>query len=189
MKKLKQEIKSCTLCRKHLPLGPNPVFQFGKGARIMIIGQAPGRKVHDSGIPWQDASGDRLREWLGVDDAIFYDETRIGLVPMGFCYPGKGSSGDLPPREECAPNWHDKIFKAVGKVHLTILIGQYAQQYYLGDSARSSLTETVKSFDQYGPKVFPLPHPSPRNNIWLKKNPWFGKKLLPQLRKQVKELI
>jgi len=152
----------------------------------MIIGQAPGKKVHESGIPWDDASGIRLREWLGVSEEEFYNEKIIGLMPMGFCYPGKGKSGDLPPRQECAPTWHNKILKAVGDVRLTILIGQYAQSYYLGNSVKSTLTETVKSFKEYLPGTIVLPHPSPRNNIWLKKNPWFSKNLLPVLRKEVK---
>ncbi len=151
----------------------------------MIIGQAPGRKVHESGIPWNDASGDRLREWLGVSKETFYDERKIGLVPMGFCYPGKGKSGDLPPREECAPAWHQKIFKAVGEVKLTILIGQYAQDYYLRDRQKPTLTQTVRAFKDYLPRVIALPHPSPRNNIWLKKNPWFSQELLPILQKKI----
>lgn len=155
----------------------------------MIIGQAPGKKVHESGIPWDDASGDRLRAWMGVTADEFYNEEKIGLVPMGFCYPGKGTSGDLPPREECAPAWHDKIFKAVGKVELTILIGQYAHRYYLSDRIKPTLTQTVKAFGEYLPQVITLPHPSPRNNIWLKKNPWFSKELLPVLQHKVKNLL
>lgn len=155
----------------------------------MIIGQAPGKKVHETGIPWDDASGIRLREWLGVSEEEFYNEKIIGLIPMGFCYPGKGKSGDLPPRQECAPTWHSKIFKAVGDVRLTILIGQYAQRYYLRDSVKPSLTETVKSFKNFLPGIIVLPHPSPRNNIWLRKNPWFSKDLLPVLRKKVKAIL
>lgn len=155
----------------------------------MIIGQAPGKKVHESGVPWDDASGNRLREWLGVSADEFYNEKIIGLVPMGFCYPGKGQSGDLPPRKECAPAWHNKIFKAVGGVKLTILIGQYAQGYYLGDKVKPTLTETVKAFKNFLPEIIVLPHPSPRNNIWLKKNPWFSNDLLPVLRKKVKVLL
>jgi len=189
VRKLKLDIKNCTICEKHLPLGPNPVCQFGNGTRIMIIGQAPGKKVHESGIPWDDASGDRLRAWLGVSENEFYDEKKIGLVPMGFCYPGKGKSGDLAPREECAPAWHKKIFKAVGKVELTLLIGQYAQDYYLGDRIKHSLTATVKAFSEYLPEIITLPHPSPRNNIWLKRNPWFSKDLLPVLKHRVRTLL
>lgn len=155
----------------------------------MVIGQAPGRKVHESGIPWDDASGDRLREWMGVDKQLFYHEGSVGLVPMGFCYPGKGTSGDLPPREECAPAWHNKIFKAVGEVRLTLLIGQYAQTYYLQDKVKATLTDTVRAFKEFAPQIIPLPHPSPRNNIWLKKNGWFEKDLLPVLRKEVKKAL
>jgi len=188
VKKLKQDIRACTLCGKHLPLGPNPVFQFGKGAGIVIIGQAPGRKVHQSGIPWDDQSGDRLRGWLGITKATFYNENKIALVPMGFCYPGKGKSGDLPPREECAPAWHDKIFRALGEVRLTVLIGQYAMNYYLGEKMKPTLTETVKEFRQYLPEIVTLPHPSPRNNIWLRKNTWFEKELVPVLQKRVDEV-
>jgi uracil-DNA glycosylase len=183
---LKLEIKACTICASSLPLGVNPVFQYGKGSKIVIIGQAPGRKVHESGIAWDDASGNRLRNWLGVTASQFYNENLIALVPMGFCYPGKGKSGDLPPRIECAPAWHQKIFNVMGKIELTILIGQYAQAYYLKDRAKPTLTETVRAFMEYLPaKIITLPHPSPRNNIWLKKNPWFEKELLPILRKKV----
>ncbi len=189
MQKLKHEIKECVICQAHLPLGPNPVFQFSKDTKIVIIGQAPGVKVHESGIPWDDASGDRLRNWLGVSKDQFYDEKLIGLVPMGFCYPGKGKSGDLPPREECALTWHEKIFKAIGKVQLTILIGQYAQGYYLKNKAKSTLTETVKSFKEYLPSIITLPHPSPRNNIWIKKNIWFEKELLPVLKMKIRYLM
>ncbi|MEQ8364867.1 MAG: uracil-DNA glycosylase family protein [Cyclobacteriaceae bacterium] len=189
MRKLKLDIKNCVLCEKHLPLGANPVFQFAKGTPIIIVGQAPGKKVHESGVPWDDASGDRLRDWLGIAVEDFYNEKKVGLVPMGFCYPGKGKSGDLPPREECAPTWHNRIFKAVGEFQLLVLIGTYAQEYYLREKMKPTLTETVKSFNEYGPQVIPLPHPSPRNNIWLKKNPWFSIKLLPVLQKRVKSIL
>lgn len=189
MSRLETEIRACTICKDHLPHKPNPVFQFGKDARIVIIGQAPGRKVHESGVPWDDASGDRLRDWLGVDKRIFYNPKQIALVPMGFCYPGRGSSGDLPPREECAPAWHNKLLIGMRKVRLTLLIGQYAQAYYLKDASATALTETVRSFTDYLPDHIPLPHPSPRNNIWLKKNPWFELKLLPVLRKAVLEAL
>ncbi|MCB0492384.1 MAG: uracil-DNA glycosylase family protein [Cyclobacteriaceae bacterium] len=189
MRKLKLDIKNCALCEKYLPLGPNPVFQFAKRTPIIIVGQAPGKKVHESGIPWGDASGDRLREWLGVTNDEFYNEAKIGLVPMGFCYPGKGKSGDLPPREECAPTWHNRIFDAVGEVKLLLLIGQYAQAYYLRERNKSTLTETVRSFQEYGPNIITLPHPSPRNNIWLKKNPWFLKQLLPVLKERIRTIL
>lgn len=186
---LKEEIRQCTVCSKYLPLGPRPVFAVSPLARIVIIGQAPGAKVHASGIPWDDASGRLLREWLGVDESTFYDEKKIALMPMGFCYPGKGSSGDLPPRPECAPLWHEVLFSFMKKIDLTILIGQYSQAYYLGERRKESLTATVKSFKEYLPQYLPLPHPSPRNRIWLRKNKWFEKELLPVLRKRAGKLL
>lgn len=183
------EIKGCRVCSKHLPLGINPIFSFTPSSSILIIGQAPGAKVHASGIPWDDASGRQLRFWMGIDEATFYNAKKIALVPMGFCYPGKGSSGDLPPRPECAPLWHTPILSILKKVKLTILIGQYSQRYYLGENARSNLTETVRSYQLYLPKFLPLPHPSPRNRIWLKKNPWFEKKLVPVLQAKIKGIL
>ena len=189
MEKFRAEIKGCQICINHLLLGTNPVFQIGAGARVVIIGQAPGKKVHESGIPWDDASGNRLRVWLEISDGTFYDADKLALVPMGFCYPGKGKSGDLPPRPECAPKWHDQIFARLENIGLKILIGQYAQQYYLKDRVKSTLTETVKAYNEYLPGIIPLPHPSPRNNIWLRKNPWFEKDLLPVLRSRVASLM
>lgn len=189
MEKFKQEIKACQICIDHLPLGPNPVFQFDEGAGIAIVGQAPGKKVHETGIPWDDPSGNRLRAWLNVDDETFYNPDKLAFIPMGFCYPGKGKSGDLPPRPECAPQWHGQIFDRLEKVDLVVLIGQYAQQYYLKDRIKNTLTETVKSYNEYGPGIMPLPHPSPRNNIWLRKNPWFEAELLPVLRARVETLL
>lgn len=189
MEKLKEEIKSCQICINDLPFGANPVFQIGLGARVVIIGQAPGKKVHASGVPWDDASGNRLRAWLGIDDSIFYDPDKLALVPMGFCYPGKGKSGDLPPRGECAPQWHERIFERLENIDLKILIGQYAQQYYLKDRVKNTLTETVKAYKEYLPGIIPMPHPSPRNNIWLRKNPWFEEGFLPVLRERVTFLM
>ncbi|MCG8319636.1 MAG: uracil-DNA glycosylase family protein [Cytophagales bacterium] len=189
MEKFKAAIKDCEICADHLPLGANPVFQFGEGARVVIIGQAPGRKVHQSGIPWDDASGNRLREWLDISTSTFYDPDKLALVPMGFCYPGKGKSGDLPPRPECAPKWHDRILARLENVGLRILIGQYAQQYYLHGRVKRTLTETVKAYGEYLPSEIPLPHPSPRNNIWLRKNPWFEKELLPVLQGRIALLM
>lgn len=170
-------------------MGANPVFQFDPEARVVIIGQAPGKKVHESGIPWDDASGNRLRAWLSVSNETFYDANKLALIPMGFCYPGKGKSGDLPPRPECAPQWHAQIFDKLENVGLKILIGQYAQKYYLKDRVKGTLTDTVKAFEEYFPEVIPLPHPSPRNNIWLKKNPWFEKDLLSVLQVKIASLI
>lgn len=189
MKSLLKEISNCTICKKHLPFAPRPVLQAGSDAKIIIIGQAPGLKVQQSGKPWDDASGKKLREWLGVTEEIFYDPKKIALIPMGFCYPGKGASGDLPPRPECAPQWHQLLLSAMKKVELIILIGQYSQNYYLGKKAGENLTETVKSFKKYLPDYFVLPHPSPRNRFWLVKNTWFEKETLPSLRKNVKEIL
>ena len=186
---LKKNIKACTLCAEHLPYPPKPVFSFSKKSKILVVGQAPGIKVHESGIPWNDASGDRLREWMQVSKEQFYDTKYFSIVPMAFCYPGKGKSGDLPPRRECADKWMQPILEKVSQIKLTLLIGQYSQGWYLNDAKKNTLTETVKSWEEYQPKYFVLPHPSPRNNIWLKKNPWFEKNLVPRLNKKVKELI
>ncbi|MEM7143553.1 MAG: uracil-DNA glycosylase family protein [Verrucomicrobiota bacterium] len=166
-------------------MGPRPVLQIGSAARVLIIGQAPGVKVHESGTPWKDASGRLLREWLGVDRETFYDADRVALMPMGFCYPGKGKSGDLPPREACAPLWHDVLLEVMPRVSLTILIGRYAQGHYLGDRASENLTETVRAFREHLPEYLPLPHPSPRNRFWLAKNPWFEEEVLPELGQRV----
>ena len=189
MKKLLKEISECTICKKHLPFAPRPVLQAGPDAKIIIIGQAPGLKVQQSGKPWDDASGKKLREWLGVDDDTFYNPKKIALVPMGFCYPGKGTSGDLPPRPECAPQWHHLLLSSMKKVKLIILIGQYSQNYYLGDNAKENLTATVKAYKNYLPQYFTLPHPSPRNHFWLVKNKWFEKETIPLLQKKVKLIL
>jgi len=189
MQKLLKRIISCDICQKHLPLGPRPVVSLHSKSRILIIGQAPGTKVHASGIPWDDQSGKRLRAWLEVDDQQFYDPQLFGIMPMGFCYPGKGKSGDLPPRKECALEWHEKLLDQMKSVELVLLIGKYAQAYYLKDRAKHNLTETVRAFHEYLPYYFPLPHPSPRNGIWLKKHSWFEEDVLPVLKLRVKELI
>lgn len=188
MKNLLQEIRNCRQCVTELPLGANPVLAASHSSKIAIIGQAPGRIVHASGIPWQDKSGDRLRDWLGVSTKSFYDTHIFAIVPMGFCYPGKGKSGDLPPRAECAPLWHSALLASMPDLQLTLLVGAYAQAYYLGDRKKKTLTETVKCFREYLPKYVPLPHPSPRNNIWLRKNPWFDQEVLPFLQKQIKQI-
>lgn len=169
--------------------GVRPIMAAHPHSRIAIIGQAPGRIVHQTGIPWDDKSGERLREWLGVDSATFYDPEIFALVPMGFCYPGTGSSGDLAPRRECAPQWHDRLFENMKDLELLILIGTYAQAYYLKGTQKGTLTETVRHFAEYLPAHFVLPHPSPRNNIWLKKNPWFGQEVLPVLREKVDSIL
>jgi len=185
---LLDEIRTCRICEEVLPLGPNPVVQFSRSSRILIVGQAPGTKVHASGIPWDDASGRNLRNWMGVGEEVFYDTSKVAIVPMGFCYPGKGKSGDLPPRPECAEAWHAKIFDHLPNLELILLIGQYAQNYYLEHKC-DTLTETVRNWKMYIPKYFPLPHPSPRNNIWMKKNEWFGQEVLPQLKESVKGVL
>lgn len=188
MERLRSEIRACTLCQEHLPLGPHPVVQLATAARILIIGQAPGTKVHASGVPFQDASGRRLREWLGVSEATFYDPDCFAIMPMGFCYPGKGKSGDLPPRKECAPHWHPRILEALPNIRLTLLIGLYAQQHYL-PTAGDTLTETVRRFEQFAPERLPLPHPSPRNIRWFRQNPWFEADVLPMLRRRVQRVL
>lgn len=189
VKKLLTEIRSCTICSGKLPLGPNPVLAASTKSRILIIGQAPGKKVHESGTPWDDKSGDELRRWLDVTKEQFYDTRLFALVPMGFCYPGKGRSGDLPPRPECAPAWHPLLLKQMKQAELIILIGQYSQFYYLKEKVKPTLTETVRSFKEYLPAFLPLVHPSPRNRIWQKKNPWFEKELVPFLRKKIRQLL
>ncbi len=189
METLLKEVRSCTHCAEHLPAGCRPIVSFSKQSSIVIIGQAPGSKVHASGIPWKDKSGDRLRDWLGVSESQFYDPSLFAIIPMGFCYPGKGKQGDLPPRPECAPLWHDRILEQLQEVRLTLIIGQYAQSYYLGERRERNLTATVRNFRKYLPEHLPLPHPSPRNNIWMRKNPWFEEEVLPELRKRTTAMI
>jgi len=185
---LLRAVRGCTLCTD-LPLGPGPLLQAAPGARILIAGQAPGRITHERGIPFDDASGKRLREWLGVDEATFYDAGKIAILPMGFCYPGTGSGGDLPPRPLCAETWRAKLLAALAEVELTLAIGQYAQAWHLGDTQGRTLTETVRDWREHWPKLLPLPHPSPRNNRWLAKNPWFAEEVLPALRERVAQLV
>ncbi len=186
---LLEEVEACRICEAHLPLGPRPVVRARRGARIAIIGQAPGTKVHESGIPWDDASGDRLRDWLRMDKETFYDPARIAIVPMGFCYPGRFErGGDKPPRPECAPEWHEPIFARLPNIELTLLVGMYAQGYYLGDRAGKTLTATVANWRAYLPDRIPTPHPSWRTIGWQKKNPWFERELLPELRKRATAL-
>ena len=189
MEQLLREIKNCRICEKHLEHGVNPVLAASITSRVAIIGQAPGSIVHESGIPWDDKSGDRLRDWLGVTKTQFYDPNLFALIPMGFCYPGKGKTGDLPPRAECAPKWHPPLFKEMNELELIVLIGAYAQANYLSDIRKKTLTETIKNFQEYLPGFIVLPHPSPRNNIWLRKNEWFEIELLPVLKKNIKTLV
>lgn len=189
MKVLLKEIARCQVCAQDLSHEPRPVVAAATSSKIVIIGQAPGSIVHRTGIPWNDKSGENLRRWMGVTTDQFYDTANIGIIPMGFCYPGKGKSGDLPPRKECAPLWHKKLLQQLKQVELILLIGQYAQQYYLQDKKQKTLTATVQRYKEYLPQYFVLPHPSPRNNIWMKKNPWFQSEVLPDLNKRVQQIL
>jgi uracil-DNA glycosylase len=185
MKTLLKHIRNYTICEKYLPYKPKPIIQAHSHARIVILGQAPGQKVQLSGIPWDDASGNELRRWLGVSKEQFYDDKLFALMPMGFCYTGRGASGDLAPRPECAPQWHNQLWKKMPNIKLTILIGQYAQKFYLQNRLKPTLTETVKNYKDYLPKYLPLVHPSPRNRIWHRKNPWYELEVVPALQKIV----
>ena len=185
---LLKEVRACTICSEFLPHGLRPVVQMTRRSRILIAGQAPGRKVHESGVPFDDASGDRLRDWMGIDRETFYDADRVAILPMGFCYPGTGKSGDLPPRPECAPAWRERLLEHLPDLSLTLVIGQYAQNYHWPDS-KLSLTETVRGWRSLGTALLPRPHPSPRNNLWLRRNPWFETELLPVLRRRVKRAL
>jgi uracil-DNA glycosylase len=182
------DVRRCTICAAALPHGVRPVLQAHPDARVLIAGQAPGRKVHESGVPFDDASGERLRAWMGVTREIFYNPRHIAILPMGFCYPGTGKTGDLPPRPECAPAWRDQLLRHLHRVEVTLVIGQYAQAYHLR-GAHASVTETVRAWRSYGPALMPLPHPSPRNNIWLRRNPWFEEQLVPRLQQRVSDAL
>jgi uracil-DNA glycosylase len=183
-----RDARACDACADHLPFKPRPVFRAGKTARLLIVGQAPGRRVHETGIPWNDPSGDVLRAWLGMDRDAFYDTSRIAIVPAGLCYPGTVNGADLPPCKECAPLWQPRFRAALPDVRLTLLVGIYAQAYYLGNSRKKTLGETVRAYREYLPAFFPLPHPSWRNLGWLKRNPWFARDVIPALRRRVKAL-
>ena len=179
------EIRACRLCAKALPHSPRPVVQAGESARVLIIGQAPGSKVHASGLAWDDDSGDRLRAWTGLSPEAFYDPARVAHMPSGFCYPGKGSGGDLPPRPECAPRWHGQLRAALPEVRLTLLVGQYAHKRYLPRSFAPNLTEAVRRWREAPEEVFPLPHPAWRSRLWMARHPWFEAEVLPDLRTRV----
>ena len=181
--------RACDICKVHLPLGPRPVFQISPTARILVAGQAPGRRVHETGMPFNDPSGDRLRDWMGIDRTVFYGAKKIAILPMGFCYPGTGKSGDLPPRPECAPKWRRQLLDFLPGIQLTLVIGQYAHDWHLGGLRKDTLTDTVRNWEEYWPKILALPHPSPRNNIWLKKNPWFSETVLPVLKTKVAQIL
>jgi uracil-DNA glycosylase len=182
-------VRACRLCADHLPLGPRPVLRVSSTARLLIAGQAPGTKVHESGIPWNDASGNRLREWLDLPKSIFYDDTKVAIIPQAFCYPGKGANGDLPPPPICQKTWHPRLHAAMPQIETFILAGRYAQAYHLRDARRRTLSETVAAWREYSPNYFPVPHPSWHNNHWLKANGWFERELVPALRKRVRVLL
>ncbi len=186
---LLKQVRACTLCSANMALGPKPVLQVDARARILIAGQAPGRKVHDSGVPFDDASGERLRQWMGVGRELFYDAGLVAILPMGFCYPGTGSSGDLPPRPECAPQWRRQLLDALPNIELTMVIGRYAQEWHLPNAPTSTVTDTVKAWRTLCPAIMPLPHPSPRNNVWLKANPWFIAEAVPVLQARIRAII
>ncbi len=183
---LLHEVRACRICADHLPLGPRPVVQADASARLLIVGQAPGLRVHQTGIPFNDPSGDRLRDWLDMPREEFYDPARVAILPMGFCYPGRGRSGDNPPRPECAPAWRQKLLDQLPNIELTLLVGRYAQEWHLGRGC--SLTERVQNWREFWPEQVPLPHPSPRNNLWLRRNPWFEQELLPELRQRIEQV-
>jgi uracil-DNA glycosylase len=189
LNQLVTEISACRVCAASLPHEPRPVVWVDPRARILIAGQAPGRRVHESGIPWNDPSGDRLRDWMGLDRETFYDKRNIAVAAMGFCYPGTVKGADLPPRRECAPLWHARLRAHMPRVRLTLLLSQYAVKHYLGERAKPSVAETVRAWREYAPEILPLPHPSPRNNLWLRRHPWFEREVLPELRRRVREAL
>ncbi|MGV2495362.1 uracil-DNA glycosylase family protein [Pelagerythrobacter aerophilus] len=187
--KLRKEISVCAICAPYLPLGPRPITQFSTTSRVLIIGQAPGTKVHASGVAWQDDSGNRLREWTGLDRDEFYDPAKVALMPMGFCYPGRAAGGDAPPRPECAPQWHERVLELLPSDRLTLLVGSYAQHRYLPRDAGRTLADRVRAFERFAPEIFPTPHPSWRSVGWQKRNPWFEAELLPRLRAEVRRQV
>ncbi len=189
MQKLLTEIRSCEVCKAHLPLPPSPIVSGTQKSKIILVGQAPGKKAHDNNRAWDDPSGKKLREWLGVSEAQFYNPDNFALVPMGFCYPGKAKRGDLPPRKECAPLWHPVIWEQFEDVKLTLLIGKYAQDQYLGSNSKKNLTENVANYSHFLPKYFPLPHPSPVNHFWRGKNPWFEDEVVQELKELVGTIL
>lgn len=186
---LLKQVRACKLCADTLPNSPRPILRASEPARLLIVGQAPGRVVHETGIPWNDLSGDRLRTWLDIGRDRFYDERQIAIIPTGFCYPGSGGRGDLPPRRECAPLWHPALRAALPNIQLTLLVGSYAHAYYLGRRRKKTMAQTVQAWREYLPEFFPLPHPSPRNRLWLRNNPWFEAEVIPELKKRVSDIL
>ena len=185
---LLRDVRSCRHCEKTLPLGPNPVLRVSASARLLIVGQAPGTRVHASGVPWDDPSGKRLRQWLALSPEQFYDESSVAILPMGFCYPGRGKSGDLPPETDCAPLWHEALLQHLSQIELVLLVGSYSQNYYLG-SSKETLTQRVQRWRDFTPRFLPLPHPSPRNTLWLRRNPWFELEVVPELQQRVQQIF
>ena len=183
------EVRACTICQPHLPMGCRPIFQMSPDARILVVGQAPGRRVHETGIPFNDPSGERLRQWMGVDKNIFYDANKIALLPMGFCYPGSSSSGDLPPRPECAETWRKRMMEQLKNLELTLVLGQYARDWHVPEDRKKSLTETVSNWQRHWPKLAVLPHPSPRNQRWFRNNPWLEAELITAIQARVADLL
>lgn len=187
LSQLLHDVRACAVCQADLPLGARPVLQLAACARLLIVGQAPGRKVHETGVPWEDASGERLRQWLALDRSVFYDEQRVAIVPMGLCYPGRApKGGDKPPRRECAPLWHARLLAHLPRAECTLLVGHHAQRFYLGAARKDTMTDTVRSFADYGPQFLPLPHPSWRSVIWMRRHPWFEAAVVPELRRIVR---
>lgn len=182
-------VRGCRACERHLPLGPRPIVQAHAAARILVVGQAPGLRVHTTGIPWDDPSGERLRHWMGVDRDRFYDASRVAIIPMGYCYPGRARGGDRPPRSECAKLWLDRLLAHLPALELTLLVGQYAQGHFLRGRHRRSLAQTTRAWRDYAPRYFPLPHPSPRNQPWFARHPWFDLELVPALRARITTLL
>lgn len=182
------QVRQCSICESQLPLGPRPVIQISRSARILVVGQAPGRRVHETGLPFNDPSGDRLRDWMGITRDTFYDEEQLAILPMGFCYPGTGKSGDMPPRPECAPAWRDLLLERLEHIELTLAIGQYAHAWHM-PGGKATVTERVKRWREVWPDLLPLPHPSPRNNLWLRRNPWFEQEVIPELQRRVGDIL
>ncbi len=183
------EVRACKKCEKELPLGPRPVIQLSQQSRILLVGQAPGKKVHETGLPFNDPSGDRLRDWMGIDRETFYNSDKIALLPMGFCFPGTGKGGDLPPRPECRQTWRLRLLEPLKSIELTVVMGRYAIDYHLGPNRKKTLTDSVKAWRDFWPALLPLPHPSPRNNRWLRNNPWVEADVIPRLKSRVKEIL
>lgn len=185
---LVRQVRACTICAEALPYGPRPVVQLSQASRILVVGQAPGRRVHETGLPFNDPSGDRLRKWMGITRETFYDDRKLAILPMGFCYPGTGKSGDLPPRPECAPAWRNALLDRLPNIGLTLVIGQYAHAWHL-QGREKSVTANVRNWQRYWPEILPMPHPSPRNNLWLRRNPWFEEEVIPELQKRIAFLL